>query len=166
MDLNPQVQDWSLAHGPYEIADHCISTKSNVLIVLSAWVDSQRKLEELDEKYDWSTVDYWASRTRPLWSDGNNSDSSEEEQDTLTSDPPLASNETIVIVCNRTGQENGQSRFISSISTITEQLITGKTFAGSSAIFSMKPAFGHPRLLGMMGRHEEGVYKLNIQTSS
>ena len=119
MDLNPQVQDWSLARGPYEIADHCISTKSNVLIVLSAWVDSQRKLEELDEKYDWSTVDYWASRTRPLWSDGNYSDSSE-EQDTLTYDPPLASNETIVIVCNRTGQENGQSRFVSSISTVTE----------------------------------------------
>jgi len=141
MDLNPQIPDWSYAQGPYEIADHCISTKSNLLILLNAWLDSGK---ELEETHDWSTLSYWAARTRPLWSNGNDedngSDSSGEEQDISTSD-----NETVVIVCNRTGQENG------------------KTFAGSSAIFSMQPASGRPKLLGMMGRHEEGVYIWNIQ---
>ena len=108
MDLNPQIPDWSRAHGPYEIADHCISTKSNILILLNAWLDSQ---EEPDEAHDWSTLNYWASRTRPLWSNGNDLDSSSsEEQDTSTSDPP--SNETLVIICNRTGHENGQTSFV------------------------------------------------------
>ena len=105
MDLNPQIPDWTHAQGPYELADHCISTKSNVLILLCAWLDSQK---EVDETHDWSTLNYWATRTRPLWSNGNDSDPSEEEQDTSTSEPP--SNETLVIICNRTGQENGQSK--------------------------------------------------------
>jgi hypothetical protein len=50
--------------------------------------------------------------------------------------------------------------------TVTEKIITGKTFAGSSAIFSMQPASGRPKLLGMMGRREEGVYIWNIETSN
>ena len=105
MDLNPQIPEWTRAHGPYEIADHCISTKSNILILLNAWLDSQK---EPEETHDWSTLNYWALRTRPLWSNGSDSDSSssEEEQDTSTSDPPI--NETLVVVCNRTGHENGQ----------------------------------------------------------
>lgn len=105
MDLNPQVPDWTRADGPYEIADHCISTKSNILILLNAWLDSK---EEPNETHDWSTLNYWALRTRPLWSNRSDSDSSssEEGQDTSTSDPP--SNETLVIICNRTGHENGQ----------------------------------------------------------
>jgi protein N-terminal amidase len=109
MDLNPQIPDWSLAHGPYEIAHHCISTKSNLLILINAWLDSQK---ELDETHDWSTLNYWAARTRPLWWNRNESDSP--PQDTSTSDPP--GNETLVLVCNRTGHENGQTTFLSSLS--------------------------------------------------
>ena len=191
MDLNPQIPEWSRAHGPYEIADHCISTKSNLLILLNAWLDSGK---ELDETHDWSTLNYWALRTRPLWSNGNDSDSSssdeklgisneeqgtsgeeqgisdekqgtlDQDQDTPTSDPP-SNNETLVIICNRTGQENGQTSFIA-FPPLLINMITGKTFAGSSAIFSMQPASGRPKLLGMMGRREEGVYIWNIQTSS
>lgn len=121
MDLNPQAPDWTLADGPYEIADHCISTKSNVLILLNAWLDSEKNL---DETHDWSTLKYWASRTRPLWWKGKDLDPSQEEQDTSSSDPP--SNETLVIICNRTGQENGQSKFVSSLSTVTEKRLQGK----------------------------------------
>ena len=103
MDLNPQIPDWSLLNGPYEIADHCISTKSNLLILLNAWLDSQK---ELDETHDWSTLKYWAARTRPLWS---NSDSSEDDcnqnESNSSEDPPT--DETLVLICNRTGHENG-----------------------------------------------------------
>ena len=34
---------------------------------------------------------------------------------------------------------------------------SGRTFAGTSAIFSMEKGSGRPTLLGMMGRLEEGV---------
>ena len=107
MDLNPQIPDWTQSHEPYEIADHCISTKSNILILLNAWLDSKKLPSEV---HDWTTLNYWALRTKPLWSNKIESDSSsspEEEQDTSTSDP--RTNETIVIVCNRTGHENGQN---------------------------------------------------------
>lgn len=114
MDLNPQIPDWSLAHGPYEIADHCISKKSNILVLLNAWLDSGK---EPEETHDWSTLNYWAARTKPLWSNGthdddDDSDFSGEEQD-ASEQPLVPANETIVIVCNRTGQENGQTIFFS-----------------------------------------------------
>lgn len=122
MDLNPQIPDWSLAHGPYEIADHCISKKSNLLVLLNAWLDSGK---EPEETHDWSTLNYWAARTKPLWSNGiddDDSDFSREEQDAseqpLVSNPPA--NETIVVVCNRTGQENGQTNIIH-LSTLTNR---------------------------------------------
>ena len=105
--------DWSTAEGPYEIADHCISKNSNLLILLNAWLDSG---EDLEENHDWQTLNYWAARTRPLWSNGNDDNDSDSSQDatkpSLTSDS--GSNETIVVICNRSGQENGP--FISFIS--------------------------------------------------
>ena len=113
MDLNPQIPDWSTAEGPYEIADHCISKNSNLLILLNAWLDSG---EDLEENHDWQTLNYWAARTRPLWSNGNDDNDSDSSQDasqpSLTSDS--GSNETIVVICNRSGQENGL--FISFVS--------------------------------------------------
>ena len=122
MDLNPQIPDWSSAQGPYEIADHCISTKSNLLILLNAWLDSGKALEET---HDWSTLSYWAARTRPLWSNGNDedngSDSSGEEQDISTAD-----NETVVIICNRTGQENGQTKIFLLFFILTENRLQEK----------------------------------------
>lgn len=109
MDLNPQMPDWTRAEGPYEIADHCISKKSNLLILLNAWLDSAK---ELEEKHDWSTLNYWAARMRPLWSNGNDDDndsnSSQEEQN-ASERSDSASHETVVIICNRSGQENGQT---------------------------------------------------------
>ena len=126
MDLNPQTPEWSCSHGPYEIADHCISTRSNVLILLAAWLDSGK---ELEETHDWSTLNYWAKRTRPLWSNGNgdndnDSDSSGEEQHASIPDSP--SNETLVIICNRTGQENGQTKILSLPSSLTDNRLQGK----------------------------------------
>ncbi|RDB14856.1 Protein N-terminal amidase [Hypsizygus marmoreus] len=65
----------------------------------------------------------------------------EEGEEEEEEKPP---HETIVVVCNRFGSENG------------------KTFAGSSAIFSMRAGSGRAKLLDMMGRREEGVRVWNL----
>ncbi|KDR82967.1 hypothetical protein GALMADRAFT_151975 [Galerina marginata CBS 339.88] len=140
MDLNPQIEEWTSAKGPYEIADYCISKKANVLVLLNAWLDSGA---ETDEDYDWQTLNYWAARTRPLWTDGKDQPDSPIEDE--KHDATQQGDETIVIVCNRSGEENG------------------KTFAGSSAIFSMRQDSGHPKLLDMLERREEGVRIWNIK---
>lgn len=98
MDLNPQTPQWTSAAGPYELADYCIAKKSNLLILLNAWLDSG---DEPDEEKDWGTLNYWAARTSPLWSDRVL------HKDTKASDSDQG-HETIVIVCNRSGDENGE----------------------------------------------------------
>lgn len=50
-----------------------------------------------------------------------------------------------------------------SIHSSDSHLILGITFAGSSAIFSMRSGSGHPKLLDMMERREEGVRIWDIQ---
>ena len=95
MDLNPQQSvKWSI-EGPYEIADHCISKRSNLLILLNAWLDSGSKA---DEQKDWYTLQYWASRLKPLWAGSPLS---------IEGDQGTPADETIVIICNRCGEENG-----------------------------------------------------------
>ncbi|KAF9485760.1 carbon-nitrogen hydrolase [Pholiota conissans] len=129
MDLNPQTPDWTSASGPYEIADYCIAQKSNVLLLLNAWLDSN---EEPEDEEDWHTLNYWAARTRPLWAEN-------------PKDDPSNGHETIVIVSNRTGDENG------------------KKFAGSSAILSLTKGSGRPKLLDSMDRTEESIRIWHIQ---
>ena len=64
MDLNAQPPaDWTIEDGPYELADHCIETKANILLILNAWLDSGM----IDADKDWQTLNYWAARLRPLW---------------------------------------------------------------------------------------------------
>lgn len=83
MDLNAQPPAmWTLEDGPYELADHCIQKKANVLILLNAWLDSG---EELEDPRDWRTLNFWAARLRPLWTrteeledEGSDSESEEE----------------------------------------------------------------------------------------
>ncbi|KAJ7741349.1 carbon-nitrogen hydrolase [Mycena metata] len=90
MDLNPHPppHSWTIENGPYEVADHCLIEKTNVLVLLNAWLDSG---EQTEDDYDMHTLDYWADRLRPLW---------------LPSSPP--SQETLVVVCNRGGAEKGK----------------------------------------------------------
>lgn len=91
MDLNPQVPEWTSAGGPFEIADYCVAQKANVLLLLNAWLDSR---EESDEDKDWQSLNYWAARTRPLWAENSMGTASDHE--------------TVFIVCNRAGEENGK----------------------------------------------------------
>ena len=97
MDLNPQIPEWTSAAGPYEIADYCIEKKSNLLLLLNAWLDSG---EQLEDDTDWHTLNYWAARTRPLWND-QGSGKVEITQESV-------GHETMVIVCNRSGGENSE----------------------------------------------------------
>ncbi|KAJ6583969.1 carbon-nitrogen hydrolase [Mycena vulgaris] len=121
MDLNAQPpHSWTIKEGPYELADYCLAEKTNLLVMLNAWLDSG---EEPEDEHDIYTLDFWAERLRPLW---------------LESSP--SSHETVVVVCNRGGTENG------------------KEFAGSSAVFQMRQGAGKSGILrAALGRDEEDV---------
>ncbi len=105
MDLNPQSPSWTIDGGPYEVADHCLKTGSGLLILLNAWLDSE---EEKDMEEDISTMNYWATMLRPLWyrTIGNNNGSNGEDD----AEPQNISedSETTVVICNRSGTENGE----------------------------------------------------------
>ncbi|KAH9889791.1 carbon-nitrogen hydrolase [Cubamyces lactineus] len=144
MDLNTQPPAvWSsLRTGPYELAAYCAAQRTRVLVLVNAWLDSK---EGREDEPDWRTVNYWALRLRPLWAKGEADD--DEDDDVSGSDEDLEQSETgrklgeelVVVVCNRTGTENGI------------------TFAGSSSLFSLRPNSGRPRLLHAMKRRQEGV---------
>ncbi len=118
MDLNPHAMLWSTEKGPFEPAEYCLSTESkprtNVLLLLNTWLDSK---EDLGERWDWQTLNYWLSRLRPLWKkevdphDESNSDS--DDSDDGKAPPHQSTNEdrskqTIVVICNRCGDDNGE----------------------------------------------------------
>ena len=99
MDLNPQSHAvWTLEDGPYEIADYCRVNGTDLLILLNAWLDSG--IDE-DTAEDWHTLNYWASRLRPLWAHVGDD----------VNQPPatIEQRRTVAIVCNRCGEENGRS---------------------------------------------------------
>lgn len=154
MDLNPHTESWTSAEGPYEIADYAASKKANVLVLLNAWLDSGK---ETEENHDWQTLNYWAARTRPLWTD-NKLGSTEEKQPQSDDE----GHETIMIVCNRSGEENGEI-YPSLDNLCINVFFQGKTFAGTSAIFSLRKGSGHPKLLDMLERKEESVRIWNIK---
>lgn len=136
MDLNPDrlATAWSLEDGPYEVADHCVRTKTNVLLLLNSWLLSpQASTPVEDDDNDWDTLEYWAARLRPLWVEDPGRDLS------------LEPRETVVVVCNRSGEENG------------------KSFAGTSALFRLTKGSGRPVLLDMMTKGEEAVKVWNVK---
>ena len=111
MDLNPHPPNvWTSIEGPYELADYCLSKRTNVLILLDAWLDSG---DEPDDKHDMYTLKYWSARLRPLWKSDEdilvNSHDGEDQQETQNKpdaqDAP--GDEIIVVACNRCGEENG-----------------------------------------------------------
>ncbi|TBU31794.1 carbon-nitrogen hydrolase [Dichomitus squalens] len=154
MDLNVRPPAmWDLARGPYEVADYCIAQKTNLLVLLNAWLDSK---ESPEEDTDWRTINYWALRLRPLWAkvveadvkaeaeqaDGSDGDSDSDpapDDEATSSEGRKAGEELVVVVCNRCGEENGI------------------TFAGSSSLFSLRRGAGRPTLLHAMKRRQEGI---------
>ena len=110
MDLNVQPPaQWRIDGGPYEIADFCLANKANVLVLLNAWLDSG---EEPEDPKDWRTMNYWVARLRPLWTRTDDLEEEEEDSDAEQNDggqydAAPQGHETVVIVCNRCGHENG-----------------------------------------------------------
>ncbi|KXN82788.1 Protein N-terminal amidase, partial [Leucoagaricus sp. SymC.cos] len=138
MDLNPfPPTDWRLETGPYELADYCHGQNTDVLVLLNAWLDPD---SEPDDEPSWSTLQYWAARLRPLWHRmSENDDKVHMSHGEKT---------TTVVICNRSGEENGV------------------TYAGSSALFQMSRAHGKPKLMGMMSKEEEGIRVWTVQVDS
>jgi protein N-terminal amidase len=102
MDLNPKSPSWTIDGGPYELADHCLKTGSGLLVLLNAWLDSEGE-EDMEE--DISTMNYWATMLRPLWYRmGNNNDGEDAAEPQNISED----SETVVVICNRSGTENGE----------------------------------------------------------
>ncbi|KLO14765.1 hydrolase [Schizopora paradoxa] len=139
IDLNPQTALWSMEKGPFEIADYCLSTtegkpRTNVLLLLNAWLDSK---EEMSEQWDLSTLNYWLLRLRPLWREKG--DSGNGLEDPLSHQRVTGPEQTIVVICNRCGDDNGT------------------LFAGTSAVFKLQEGSGHPDVVGVMTRQQEGV---------
>lgn len=140
MDINVQPPaEWTSLEGPYELATHTLSQRSNVLILLNNWLQSDEDKNTSDDErspsnanegdcpdgagpqhshthyndkgdFAWATLNFWAERLRPLWA----KPASEDVENSIEKDDPesdgLESNEeeeTIIVVCNRTGEENG-----------------------------------------------------------
>ncbi|KAI9568475.1 carbon-nitrogen hydrolase [Boletus coccyginus] len=169
-DLNVDVRaggGWeSIERGPYELAWWCQREGVRVLVLLNAWLkpeDGGMEGVEGNNRGDrdqvvsagengedalepnWEVLNYWAMRLRPLWakpSKGGNEKPEVPRQSETSTDVAAQANderEVIVAVCNRCGNERG------------------KTFAGSSAMFSMRRGSGKPGLLHVMGEQEQGV---------
>ena len=141
MDLNVQKPfKWGTIEGPYEIASYCVAENSNLLIILNAWLESP---EDIGEDSAWTTMNYWAHRLKPLW----------EQREGISVNDQRGTN---VVVCNRTGSENGESRVSSLCGGTGVVQNTGQKFCGSSCNFQMSNS-GEPRLKHAMGKDEEGI---------
>jgi protein N-terminal amidase len=110
MDLNAQPPAiWTLEDGPYEIADYTIQKNVNILLLLNAWLDSD---QEPEHEKDWHTLNYWAMRLRPLWArceEFKEEDSAQcNSRGESIQGRGLDGRDTVVIVCNRCGSENGR----------------------------------------------------------
>jgi hypothetical protein len=138
MDVNarPPAQ-WISPDGPYELADHCIENKTNLLVLLNAWLDSgtQDNGELITEEStdsngeakegtstpDRQTLNFWAARLWPLWRRGTRPKGStngtaeldgHHEDGIMQQTQDGRSHETIVVACNRTGEENGMFQWL------------------------------------------------------
>lgn len=66
MDINPK----DFKSGTYELADYVLSSKSEVIVFLTNWVDSEK--EEITKNDIIATYNYWLSRLMPIIKSGKN----------------------------------------------------------------------------------------------
>ncbi|KAH0826210.1 carbon-nitrogen hydrolase [Lanmaoa asiatica] len=137
----------SIEAGPYELAGYCRREGVRVLVLLNAWLGEERGVDAGGDRIA-------DGGNGP---EGDDTDSEEmPEDDGLEPDwevlnywamrlRPLWAKEVDVDADMEGTRRSETSAEI------------GKTFAGSSAMFSMRPGSGKPRLLHFMGKREEGV---------
>jgi len=123
-DLNVQAPaTWeSLEDGPYELARHCMRSGVRLLILLNAWLHPGEGEESDTSSGDshmtpgrngdtdgmepsWEVVNYWAMRLHPLWATVQ---TAADEVDKKPGEHD-ASDELLVVICNRFGDEGGES---------------------------------------------------------
>ncbi|KAL1839576.1 hypothetical protein VTJ49DRAFT_1397 [Mycothermus thermophilus] len=118
MDINPYKFEapWTA----YEFASHVLRVQANLVILSTAWLtnDEQTAFLARREMPDMSTLAYWAARLEPVIQAGS-------------------SEETIVIIANRSGTEDNA------------------TYAGTSAVLGIRD--GEVAVYGLLGRGEEGL---------
>lgn len=142
MDINVQKpSEWKSIEGPYEMASYCVAENSNLLILLNAWLESP---DDIGDDHAWVTLSFWAERLRPLW----------EQREGISANDRRGTN---VIVCNRTGNENGESYPSGLCDSARVVQYPGRKFCGSSCGFQMNNSLGKPRLKHVMGKNEEGI---------
>jgi protein N-terminal amidase len=143
MDLNPRAD-----MDDHALADHCAREGVRVLVLLNAWLDAaeDEAAQPGGAGEGWHTLAFWAARLRPLYAPG--------------SEP----HETLVVVCNRTGTEEGACVCVSPRRCFRARALTcacvfcaGVTFAGSSALLRCTRGAGRAVVVDAMGRCEEGV---------
>ena len=185
MDLNPHPPNMDDDPSPvYELAEFAVQKNARILVVLCAWLHSGYPP---DSEWDTANIDYWTERVRPLWEWPEIS-----VNHAGTSIPPLAlgpsttretleaveDRETIVVISNRTGIEQGeylaitllQRRCISiKIWPASKNLVglfekfppliylAGSTFGGCSLVLKCNPIIGTPEIVGVVSRTFEGV---------
>lgn len=116
----------SIERGPYELAGYCRREGVRVLVLLNAWLKEEEEGDrsgsedvedeetdsgevEMEDDRDgdgddedglepnWSVLNYWAMRLRPLWA--KDTDAGEDAQDD--------ERDCLVVICNRFGHERG-----------------------------------------------------------
>ncbi|KIM28328.1 hypothetical protein M408DRAFT_139999 [Serendipita vermifera MAFF 305830] len=136
MDLNPGPTTIELP-APCELASFALSNRSRVLVLLCAWLDSG---QHPDTKWDLTTIQYWLGRLLPLWS------TESEDLSPMNEYPvPDDHDETIVIICNRTGNERGS------------------IFAGCSMAVKCSRARGEWDIVGLVDKNFEGLATWSIE---
>jgi protein N-terminal amidase len=99
MDLNPLPENLTWP-APCELASFALSNRSQILVILCAWLDSK---EDPRSAWDTTTIQFWIERLLPLWSK-----SSPDLRPMNGMEVPDDHDETIVVICNRSGLERGK----------------------------------------------------------
>jgi protein N-terminal amidase len=155
MDLNPAPEhaDWP---APCELASFALANRSRVLVIICAWLQS-----EGDPNSPWclTTINYWLARLLPLW----NKDS----PDLIPIDDypaPEDHDETIVVLCNRTGLERG-TPLIASIDCQApyHPEYVGSQFAGCSMVIKCSRKWGKWDVVGLVNKSFEGLLSLTVE---
>jgi hypothetical protein len=145
MDLNPLPDsiEWP---APCELASFALSKRSRILVILCAWLDSGA---QPDGKWDLSTIEFWRERLLPLWSTD-----SPELRPMHAYPVPSDHDQTVVVICNRTGSERGTPV----ISTTSHPLTvgTGSTFMGCSLVARCSRTQGTFDIVGILDKTFEG----------
>lgn len=138
MDLNPYA--FTAPWTAYEFATHVMHTRASLVILSMAWLTrlSASELAANAANPDLETFDYWLERLTPLLEKGVEGGQG-------------VDGERVFVLANRCGSEPGGPG--------TGSGIEEARYAGTSTVLAI--VNGRVRVLGILGRAEEGVLVVN-----